>query len=371
MRKIFTFLTLVAVLALTGCNTSSNMRIVQHHNVCILNQGNYSEGNSSISVYDESTGTITNNAFEKANGYKLGATLMSGGFNSYGVCYLLCANPDKIEVVDIITMKSLAEAITDGLNNPREILVAGSFFFVTNCGDEYIVADDGSWVYTNSYVSIYSAVSNSKLKDIYVGSDAHGMAFKENGLYEGTLYVGTRDGIVAIDCNANGEFKMRDEVYSDEEYTGNVRYLHVSGELVYASVPNKGIYAYNPSNKNTAWRSDIPVDFNGNMSGNDKTIYTYATMYNPDYTIASSDIYALDLSSRNYTKVASGENLYSVGVSPSSGNIFYSEANGFTTNSTMTVISNNGTPVDLETAGVGTFRYLFYSYNTSEEIDKE
>ncbi len=46
--------------------------------VLIINQGNFTEQSSSISLYDENTNQIQNRFYETANGVSIGATINSG-----------------------------------------------------------------------------------------------------------------------------------------------------------------------------------------------------------------------------------------------------------------------------------------------------
>ncbi|MBR5855752.1 MAG: hypothetical protein IKY70_00570, partial [Bacteroidales bacterium] len=176
------------------------------------------------------------------------------------------------------------------------------------------------------------------------------------------LFVGTKDGLAILVVNGNS-LKL-ENVYKDDEYTGAVKYLCVADEKIYASVPGYGVFEYNPYEGRTTNRYELPLDSNGYIyMGYDENIYTCATIYNTtDWSVESSDVYKLDPKSGNIETIASGEYLYSVGVSPYSKNIFTSEANGFTTNSTIQIIDPEKGLVGSTTAGVGTFRYLFLSY---------
>lgn len=360
--KKFTLLFLAAFSAIFfSCSNDDgdySTDIIVKNKVIILNQGNYTEQNSSIYVYDEDTRTMTPNAYATANnGTKLGATLMSATFSTNGVGYLLCSNPDKIQIVDILTMKNLTAPVSDKLSNVREIMGVGQYLFVTNAGTEYNVLPDGSYEYTNSYVSAYSTSGLVHMENVEVGSDAQGMAYLDN-----RLFVGTKDGIVVI-IREGSRMKI-ENVYQDEEFKGAVKYLCVIKDKVYASVPGYGIFEYNPFDGRTTKRFEIPMDSNGYITMNkDGKIYTYATIYNTeDWSVESSNVYELDPSTGDVQTIASGEYLYSVGVSHYTNNVFTSEANGFTTNSTMQIYNPEKGLVGAETAGVGTFRYLFVSY---------
>ena len=345
----------------SSCQKGNNTNYVQRNKVVILNQGNYTEQNASVSVYDEDTRDLTPNAYSKSNnGTKLGATLMSGTYSSAGAGYLLCSNPDKIESINIITMKSLGNAYSSGLENAREITIGGNYLFVTNAGFEYTDLGTGFYEYTNSFVSIYdiSSYMPNYVTKIDVGSDAQGIICFEN-----KVLVATKQGIVTIE--KDGSDFVKGNVYADPVYTGAVKYLCAgTNNRIYASVPDAGgILVFDPYDEKVIDRYQMPLSYDGYItSDTNGYVYSYATKYAADWSVESSDVYKMDLSG-NVSKVVTGENIYSVGVSSYSGNLFSSEANGFTSNSIMTVTNmHNDTQVATKTTGVGTFRYLFFSY---------
>ncbi len=369
MRSIKLFiLTLFSAALLWSCDTGNDYKdYVQRNKVLILNQGNYTEQNSSICVYDENTRTLVPNAFSAANGgTKLGATLMSGTYSPMGLGYLLCSNPDKIEVIDMFTMRVISSPITEGLLNTREIAVSNGYIFVTNAGDDPVEVAPYTYEYPNSYVSIYSATDHRLVATIPVGTDAQGLIALQN-----SIFVGTKEGIVHIEKSGRDFYK--NDVYTDEVYTGAVKYLCGTENRLFMSVPGYGVLAYTPYENKVLKRYELPLDANGFITVNPMTgdVYSIVTTYNADWSIESSKVYKLNPDSEAITEVHRGEYLYSVGVSPASGHLFTSEANGFTTNSTLKVIDmTTGDMVNSATVGVGTFRYLFYSYLDEEKPAK-
>lgn len=366
MKKIILLFSAVLSITLFSCNSDDTFdtEFELKNKVIVMNQGNYTEQNASIYIYDEDTKVMTPNAYSTANnGTKLGATLMSATFSTTGVGYLLCSNPDKIEIVDILSMKTITTPVTTELSNTREIAGGGGYLFVSNAGKEYNVLPDGSYEYTNSYISVYSATSLAYIAKVEVGSDAQGMVF-----HEGRLYVGTKDGIAILIKEGGNSFELL-EVYKDEEFPGAVKYLTVMNNRIYASVPGYGVLEFDPYDGRVRKRFEMPLDSNGYITqGPDNMIYTCATIYNTtDWSVESSNVYQLDPSSGNVKTVASGQYLYSVGVSHYSKNIYTSEANGFQTNSTINIIDPQNGFVGSTTGGVGTFRYLFVSYAAPKE----
>jgi hypothetical protein len=368
--KQFKFIFLLAIAASTlfaACTTWDNIEYIQKNRVVILNQGNYTSQDASVYIYDEDTKEMTVAAYSRANNNtKLGATLMSGTYSIYGYGYLLFSNPDKIEVVNILTMQSLSNPIKDKLSNTRDITLGGEYIFVTNAGKDYVVNADGSWEYTNSYLSIYN-INNHSFKDsINVGSDAQGVVTMNSH-----VFVATKDGIVKIEYDGASFRKVG--IIQDEVFTGPVKCLVNDNNNIYASVPGHGIFVYDPYEDRIRERYDMAemLDSNANITlGKDNCIYTYSTTYDPaDWSVASSNVFKLNLTTEEISTVYNGEYVYGVGVSPYSGNVFISEANEFQTNSTIYISKpDQESLVDHQTAGVGAFKFLFV---TNFEEDKQ
>ena len=351
---------------LTSCDMGNGTQYIQKNKVLVLNQGNYTAQDASVYIYDEDEKTMTPNAFARANNNtKIGATLMSGTFSNYGIGYLLCSNPDKIEVVNVVTLQTLCNPITTGLSNTREIVLDAQYIYVTNAGEDFVEDSYGIREYTNSYVSVYDPSDNSLIKKIELGSDAQGMLCRD-----GFVYVGTKEGIVKITPSGGKTFNQT-EPYADEEYTGAVKYLCYYNELIYASIPGYGIIAYDPMKERTVARYPVAdyLDSVGYiLMDNAGNIYTYAT----DWSTNTSAVYKISTTTGNVSTVLSGESIYSLGISHYSGNMFTSESNGFSTNSTMNVTNlQNNSLVDTQFAGIGTFRYLFFTYYDEDTSEKE
>ena len=362
----FTLLLVAAFSVLmTSCDTGPGIKYIQKNKALILNQGNYLSQDASVYVYDEDTKTMTPNAFARANNNtRLGATLMSGTYSNYGIGYLLCSQPDKIEVINVLTMKTLTNPIKTNLMNTREIALDYEYIYVTNAGSDYIELPNGFYEYTKSYVSIYNQANNNPVDTVHVGSDAQGLVFANNA-----VYVGTKAGIVKL--VKDGSSITKEDVYTDTEYTGAVKYLCYYNNTIYATVPGYGILAYDPSSDRVLKRYSVPeiIGFDGymtmDMEGN---LYTFAT----NYAEQSSVVYKFNPVTEEVSQIFEGENLNSLGVSPYSGNIFTSEANGFQTNSTI-YITNPKQPLanEMTTGGVGTFRYLFFTYYEEDKSEGE
>lgn len=367
MKKIFLLFAFAVSLVFTSCN-SDPLPTERHDVVYVLNSGNYSEHNGSIYLYDETTKRMENNIINKSNGEELGATIMDGIYNVYGVGYILCSNPDKIEIIDLYRNpgRRLTNPITDAdgqLRNTREIMLGDNWIFVSNQGETYVEQPDGMYEYTNSFVSIFDANTNILAGKVEVGSDAQDLVYSNN-----KLYVATKDGIVVVRCEPTGDFRISNTIEPEADFAGPVKHMCIVNGVIYASIPGKGIWAVSIGSETTVDTYAMELDYDGYLFlADDGYIYTYVN----DYAAGTANVLKFDPKNGNVTSaVPEGHNFYSVGVSPATGNIFYSEPNDYITNSTMNVVDGKtGQIIDTQVAGVATYRYLFLSYYTY--VDEE
>ncbi|CAN5210232.1 hypothetical protein BH09BAC1_BH09BAC1_20660 [soil metagenome] len=92
--------------------------------VMIINEGNYTFGNASISYYNPLNGNLYEDIFLSQNSRPLGDVAHSMiSVNGYGYGYISVNNSNKIEVVNLVDFTSVA-TIT-GLTSPRYILPLG------------------------------------------------------------------------------------------------------------------------------------------------------------------------------------------------------------------------------------------------------
>lgn len=358
MKKIFKSLLLAALLVIsfTSCTKDDPAPVVTFDKkVLIINQGNYSEQSASLSLYDENTMQITNRVYETANGISIGATIVSGVISPQKEAYLVCNNPDKIEIIDATTGKTKS-SFTNGLASPRNLIFAGDKLYVTNWDYEHIVNGEGWWEYNKSYVAIYDAVTKALLGKILVGTDAEGLA-----LFGTRLFVATKEGVVVVDVS-NPAYPIIKTITASG-VTGGAKHLAFDANYnLWASFPSKGIVKINPSTATSSVVVDVPVDsMDGFITAGDggQKIYTYKTIFNSNYEAVDASVYAVDVNTNTATKFFSGTYFYGVGVSPSTGNLFTAEVS-FTSNSLLKVVGKDGALKSSAGAGIGTSRYLFF-----------
>ena len=348
--------TALLVCAVTSCSPENQPELEAHNGVIILNQGNYSEQNGSISYYNEDTGDLQNLAFEAANGISLGSILLSGWVDEHNIAYLVCSNPVKIERIEASTAKIAAPAIVEGLANPRNLLTHNGYIYVTNWGRDESRIDLGNWFYEypNSYVAVYNQSTGAFIKEIPAGSDAEGLCVVNN-----QLFVAVKEGIKVIDLST-GEVKT---TITSHTFSGAAKHLVVDYQNhVWASYPGEGVMEVDGSYAAQLRTLDAPLDYEGyiTINQNRDQILSFTTLYDENWQSIGSNIYAVGIKNGTHSSILHGEQFYSVGANPYTGTLYASEVNGFITNSTLMVFHTNGMVTDSKIAGVATARYLFY-----------
>lgn len=173
--------------------------------VMILNEGNYTYGNASVSYYNPATGSVFENIFQSQNQRPLGDVAHSmAGVNGYG--YIVVNNSNKIEVVDLVDFKSTA-TIT-GLTSPRYVLPLGdgrayvsdlyaeelSIINLNNNAktgeidlpgwtEQMVLAQGKAFIanYDSQRVEIINPAANAKTNHIAVGGHAMEVVLDANG----------------------------------------------------------------------------------------------------------------------------------------------------------------------------------------------
>lgn len=166
---------MILVSGLTSCSKDSSITDSgddsQGRKVLVLNQGLYSQNNSSLTVYNIDSSKAQADAYFSAN-----KTLLGDDANSMeifqGKLFIAVDNSNKIEVLDAKTYKSLAVI---KMNSPRRLcFVSSSLAYATNL--------------TTNTVTAFNPSTCALIKTINVGS-------KPEGIVEsmGNLFVANSD----------------------------------------------------------------------------------------------------------------------------------------------------------------------------------
>jgi YVTN family beta-propeller protein len=172
MMKIVTILILIFI---TSCEPNDpgpvivkgGKSVFEGNGLFILNEGNFTQGNGSLSFYSSDSAKIYNNIFYSANGRSSGdipySILITGD-----TAYVVINNSGKIEMVERKTIKSL-KTIT-GIDSPRYLVKISR-------EKGYI-----SSLYSNSLV-IFSFITNTVTGSIDIGRNSEQILISGSKVY--------------------------------------------------------------------------------------------------------------------------------------------------------------------------------------------
>jgi len=184
-----------AALTFTSCTDDEGVNFqpvplgAYQNGILVVNQGNWTQGNASVSFVSNDFSVSENGVFNNVNNTPLGDVGQSIAFYNE-LAYIVVNNSQKIEVVNRYTFASVS-TINTGLNNPRYMAFANGKGYVTNWGDSTDETDDfiavvdlASNTVTNTIPVVEApeqiVVSNGK---IYV---SHKEAYRNSTYYPGT-----------------------------------------------------------------------------------------------------------------------------------------------------------------------------------------
>ena len=187
----------ILLFGLNACTTSDPTPSLPYDSgVLILNQGNFTDNNGTISLYNASTKAINYDVFQKENTRSL-----AGGVSGYtdidGKGLILVDNStngkDAVEIVTAGTFKSVATI--SGLDNPRNVIKAGTNKAYVVCWDTF----NADYSYKLGYIAVIDLVTNKITKKIPVQNGAESIvivgneAFIGNTSYSGISYISVID----------------------------------------------------------------------------------------------------------------------------------------------------------------------------------
>ena len=342
MNKL-TLLALTLGLIFTSCTSDDDpkdeIKGEYDNGIIILNEGNFFQGNASVSYVSNDYATVENSVFYNVNSRLLGDTAQSIAFTDE-LAYIVVNVSQKIEVVDRYTFESIATIDSD-LTNPRYMTFANGKGYVTDWGDggsatddvvaiinlatntvessisvgegpEQIIANDGKlfvshkggWS-TNNIVSVIDTATNA-VQTITVNDVPDEMIINEAGnlvvLCEGaTQYdsswnvIGnTTASIVKINTSTNAIIST----LSFEDGVSPSLMTYSDGTLYYQA--GGKIYTMTDSATSLPTESIISDSFYG-LAVNDNMLYGTKT----NFTAGTGDMLIYDLSTKSLTTTKS------------------------------------------------------------------
>ena len=362
--KLLSWAFIAFTLLATSCSKDDSEpvpQLMKDFTAVIVNQGNWSERNGSISLYNENSNEVRNLAFSQANSNRPLSALVQSFVRNREVGLVICNNPSKIEVVSTENFEAL-RAPLEGTNveNPRYGVVIGSYAYITCWGSSTAVIGQypgttyDIYSYDQSYLIKVDLNTLEIVKTIPCGSDAEGIVASNN-----RLFVANTKGVRVINIATEQE-----EAYIQHASLGSfAKQLAVdTNGKVWYSVAGAGLGVIDPLNLTLESEIAMP-NIEGSIATSlykDKLYIILSTTEN--YLPVKAEIVAVDVNTKmaSLTPLYSGKQLVGIKASPRSGYIYTAEIWNYSTNSTMKVINEAGNVVQEQVMGVATSEFAFF-----------
>lgn len=130
MIRLFSGLVLLlGILYLTSCDNNPTQSVApvpgpSFKGAFIVNEGNFTQGNASLSFFNAGAGLVVNNVFQQANNAALGDVANSMVVEDT-LGYIVVNNSDKIEVISVNTYRRVRTITLPAGSSPRNMVLLG------------------------------------------------------------------------------------------------------------------------------------------------------------------------------------------------------------------------------------------------------
>ena len=330
MKKINLLLVFALVISFTACKKKKTTPTegVFASGVFIINEGQFGNGNASLSFSSKDLSDVTNDVFQSLNNSALGDQAQSIGFSN-DKAYIVVTGSGKIEVTEDDTMEHIA-TISGGLTNPRYFESVDEHTALVSCwGDpmdntddylaiintdndqvtsqipvelgpekmvknnEYLfVAHKGAWG-TNNKISVYDMVLRQLTTVITVGDRPNSLVVKDNYLWVmcggEPDWTGAETAGQLYKINIDNNFNIEETI--NFATTEHPNFLTLSGDNLLYYLDNK-VYSMTTSDATIA--PSVIITYTGqayNMEAYDGKLYiTDALDYQQEGTVSVYDL---------------------------------------------------------------------------------
>ncbi|AUD03178.1 YncE family protein [Spirosoma pollinicola] len=194
-------------LSVWNCKTTDPDPIPYESGVFILNAGNFSDNNGTISFLSRTGNTVATNILQAANP----SLLPSGGVQGYtevnGKGLILvdntAASQDKVEIVESGTFKSRATLKSPDIENPRQVISAGPNKAYISCWD--VSGSGGAFYKDPGYIAVVDLNTSTVVKKIPAVKGVEKMVIAGTEAFVGSNTYSGDKTLLIIDLNTDTE----------------------------------------------------------------------------------------------------------------------------------------------------------------------
>lgn len=194
-------------LSLWNCTTSDPEPTLFDAGVYIINEGNFSSNNGSLSYLPRVSNTVLTNIFTQAN-----PTMVSSGsledyteVNGKGLILVdnTTAGKDKVEIVESGTFKSRTTLAAPDIENPRRVIQAGLNKAYISCWDASGSFSDGTFFKDPGYIAVVDLNTGTVMKKIPAVKGVEAMVLSGSEVFAGSVSYSGNNKLAIINTETN------------------------------------------------------------------------------------------------------------------------------------------------------------------------
>jgi len=343
MKKFYSYffwLSISLLGVMSACTPTSEPQPLGFYEqgVFVVNEGNFSDGNGSLSFWRPDSNIVRNQVYEAENGLTNLGGIIQHARKHQGKLYLVTNASDRILVANAFTLKEEAVISNNSLVNPFDFAAIGNQGFVSQWGaTDFSSFPDGA-------VKVIDLNTNTISATIEVGERVMGILAFQNNIYAASA---TGNEVLVINPDTRS-ITARIPAPSATRIVADV-----NGKL-WVLCSNATMLRINPANNSVeATFNDVPCSF-----FNEKMVYHNRNLYFID---GSNAVYKMSIdatSAPTEAFITAPFNVYGLGVNPANGDIYVGEAR-FNAIGQVQIYNSNGTSLINFTAGIGPSGFVF------------
>lgn len=343
----------VGIIMFSSCDTENNeVTVPKTTGVLVGNEGNFGDGNGSVSFYDEELMTITNTVVSHANsGTTIGSAIQSI-FQHDGVGYLICNASDKIDFISMENFSYLANSET-AVSQPRYMAVVGDKGYIT-CW--------GPWNYDDyslpaSYVAVLDLNTKKVVDTLECGSGPEGIVAVGNKLYIANSY---ETSVSVIDLGNQSSTEINFEaapIHIVNDGSGHL-WVSLSAGWLYPA-GNAGVQAINTETMEKGTFAHL-ANIQGKMTIDDSGEYLYVLAAEP-YPGTGTTISVLNTTSEVLAEspLITDNSINGIGYNLTTDKLYTAISPSYTSAGSIKVYDIEGTLLDEQVTSIGPGSFLF------------
>lgn len=342
---------LLLVISLIGCEEDDEQPKGKYETgVLVINEGNFSANNGSVTWYDPTSKTAEQNIF-KAPGNTFAGKVLQSLTISGDKAYAVANGEHKIEVLDAKTFQSVSTIMNDDIFSPRYVQVIGNKAYISVWGPF-----DSNFMLVDSYVLVYDLNTNIVVTTIDTDEGTENLLYDGKYLYASNYNYGASNTVAVIDPQDNSLVK---QITLDAGPAGMT--LDSSGKLW---VITTGNYLGNDGKLFRINTTTLAVDKTIELGANPNSDLDISSDKQSIIYSVGNSIYKIGLneSSANSASLvveSDATALYAIGVNPANGDIYVGDAVDFASPGTVFVYGMDGTLKHSFGAGIDPGQFVF------------